>query len=111
MPKLNQNITLTCSAAGKPSVTKYRFYVNDTSIGNSTSGSLTVNANDCTRYNGNYKCVPESTIGDGEVKSQSVVVTGLYIRNWLYAAFLHISNKAAFLLHSFFFQQILFLFK
>ncbi|XP_065056313.1 hemicentin-2-like [Rhopilema esculentum] len=75
MPKQNQNITLTCSAIGKPSVTKYKFYVNDTSIGNSTSGSLTVNASDCTRYNGNYKCVPESSIGDGEVKSQSVVVT------------------------------------
>ena len=80
-PKLNQNTTLTCSAVGKPSVTKYRFYVDDTSVGNSTSGSLTLNANDCTRYNGNYKCVPESSIGDGEVKSQSVVVTGLYIRN------------------------------
>ncbi|XP_065055821.1 hemicentin-1-like isoform X1 [Rhopilema esculentum] len=75
MPKLNQNITLTCSAIGKPSVTKYRFYVNDKSIGNSTSGSLTVNANDCTMYNGNYKCVPESSIGDGEVKTQSVVMT------------------------------------
>ncbi|XP_065055871.1 hemicentin-2-like isoform X2 [Rhopilema esculentum] len=75
MLKLNQNITLTCSAVGKPSVTKYRFYVNDKSIGSSTSGSLTVNASDCTRYNGNYKCVPESSIGDGEVKTQSVVVT------------------------------------
>ena len=75
-PKLNQMIKLSCSAIAKPAVTMYRFYMNDTSIGNSTSGNLSVNASDCLRFNGYFKCVPENARGQGEMKQQLIVVTG-----------------------------------
>ena len=55
----------------------YRFYVNDTSIGNSTSGLLSINANDCVKFNGYFKCVPENSRGQGEIKQQLIVVTGM----------------------------------
>ena len=80
-PKLNQIINLTCSAVAKPAVTMYRFYVNETSIGNSTNGSLSVNASDCLRYNGYFKCVPENDRGQGEMNQQFIVVTGMFQSN------------------------------
>ena len=75
-PKLSQIIQLTCIANGKPAVSMYRFYVNDTSIGNSTNGSLSVNANDCLKFNGYFKCAPENSKGQGKIKQQLIVVTG-----------------------------------
>ena len=68
---LNTNIQLTCSATGLPSARNYRFYVNDILIGNETDGKLTVNVSTsvCGNYIGEYKCIPESTIGDGEIKT------------------------------------------
>ena len=67
----NANMQLTCSATGLPDVRNYRFYVNDILIGNTTDGKLTalVSPSACAKYIGEYKCVPESTIGDGEIKT------------------------------------------
>ena len=68
---LNTNIQLNCRATGLPSVRNYRFYVNDILIGNETDGTLTVNVSSsvCGDYIGQYKCIPESSIGDGEIKT------------------------------------------
>ena len=64
----------------------YRFYVNDTSIGNSTSGFLSINASDCFKFNGYFKCVPENLKGQGEIKQQLIVVTGMFsTKTFLYA--------------------------
>ena len=68
---------MTCNAIGKPAVSMYKFYVNDTSIGNSTNGSLSVNANDCLKFNGYFKCIPENSKGQGEIKQQLILVTGM----------------------------------
>ena len=67
----NANMQLSCSATGLPNVRSYRFYVNDILIGNTTDGKLTamVSPSVCAKYTGEYKCVPESTIGDGEIKT------------------------------------------
>jgi len=73
-PKLNEDITLNCNAIGKPNVITYRFFINQTYIGNSTSGNLTVKSNNCLRYNGYYKCIPVNVRGEGEEKQQLVVV-------------------------------------
>ena len=68
---LNANMQLSCNATGLPNVRNYRFYVNDILIGNTTDGKLTamVSPSVCAKYTGEYKCVPESTIGDGEIKT------------------------------------------
>ena len=68
---LNTNVQLSCSATGLPNVRNYRFYVNNILIGNTTDGKLTamVSPSVCVKYTGEYKCVPESTIGDGEIKT------------------------------------------
>ena len=55
----------------------YRFYVNDTSIGNSTNGMLSMNANDCFKFNGYFKCLPENSKGQGEIKQQLLAVIGM----------------------------------
>ena len=62
---------LSCSAIGIPSVRNYRFYVNDILVGNTTNGILTVKVSpsNCANFSGEYKCIPESTIGDGEMKT------------------------------------------
>ena len=70
---LNTNIELTCTADGMPSTRNYRFYVNGKLIGNKTDGKLTVNVSpsNCVNYTGEYKCVPESAIGDGEMETET----------------------------------------
>ena len=76
-PKLNEDITLTCSAIGKPNVITYRFFINQNYIGNSTNGNLTVNANNCSKYNGYYKCIPVNVHGEGEEKQQLIGLKGI----------------------------------
>eukprot|EP00112_Aurelia_sp_Birch-Aquarium-sp1_P002056 Seg1224.2 transcript_id=Seg1224.2/GoldUCD/mRNA.D3Y31 product=Hemicentin-2 protein_id=Seg1224.2/GoldUCD/D3Y31 len=68
---LNTTIKLTCAAKGLPSVRNYGLYVNGKLIGNQTDGNLTVNLSpsNCAKYFGEYKCVPESIIGEGESKT------------------------------------------
>ena len=68
---LNTSIQLTCTAVGLPSVRNYGFYVNGNLIGNTTDGKLTVigSPSNCGKYFGDYKCVPESIIGEGESKT------------------------------------------
>ena len=70
---LNTNLQLSCTADGVPSTRNYRFYVNGEMIGNNTNGQLTVNVSplNCVNYTGEYKCVPESTIGDGVVRTKT----------------------------------------
>ena len=67
----NASMQLSCSATGLPNVKNYRFYVNEIFLGNTTDGKLTalVSPSACAKYIGEYKCVPESTIGDGEIKT------------------------------------------
>ena len=69
---LNTNLQLSCTADGVPSTRNYRFYVNGVMIGNKTNGQLTiiVSPSNCVNYSGEYKCVPESTIGDGMMKTE-----------------------------------------
>ena len=76
-PLLNEEITLSCSAVGKPNVITYRFFISQTYIGNSTSGNFSVNANNCSRHNGNYRCVPVNAQGEGKEKQELVVVKGM----------------------------------
>ena len=70
---MNTNVQLNCTAHGIPRTRNYRFYVNEKLIGNETNGKLSVNVSksNCVDYNGLYKCVPESTIGDGEIKTET----------------------------------------
>ena len=58
-------------------MTAYRFYINHTYIGNSTTGTLSVNASNLSKYNGYYRCIPVNTRGEGEEKQQLVVVKGI----------------------------------
>ena len=70
---LNAEIKIVCFATAVPGVRSYKFYRNGLLIGNTTDGklSLKVHPSNCTIYDGEYKCVPESPLGDGEVKVET----------------------------------------
>ena len=76
-PKLNQVIQLNCSAIGNPPVIIYRFLVNETSIGNSTTGRFSVNVSDCSKYSGYFKCIPVNVLGEGTPAQQFLTPTGM----------------------------------
>ena len=59
----------------------YRFFVNGTSIGNSTNGSFSVNVNDCLMYSGYFKCIPVNSQGEGVQAQQFVAPTGMLCHN------------------------------
>ena len=70
---LNAEIQIVCFATAVPGVKNYKFYRNGILIGNKTDGrlSLKIHPSNCTMYEGEYKCVPESPLGDGEVKAET----------------------------------------
>ena len=76
-PKLNQVIQLNCSAIGNPPVMIYRFLVNETSIGNSTNGSFSLNVSDCSKYSGYFKCIPVNAMGEGTQAQEFLAPTGM----------------------------------
>ena len=55
----------------------YRFYLNGTSLGSSTNGSLSIVITDCSKFNGYLKCIPENLRGPGETGQQLLVVNGM----------------------------------
>eukprot|EP00794_Sanderia_malayensis_P011271 gene11271-12451_t len=61
--KLNELVTVQCSAVGNPPVTNYHFFLNDNFIGSSTNGTYTFTPTDCLSYTGTYKCSASSRIG------------------------------------------------
>ena len=80
-----------------PSTRNYRFYVNGKLIGNKTDGKLTVNVlpSNCVNYTGEYKCVPESTIGDGEMKVETREFDCEYFS--IHPAWLSLTKKKCFI--------------
>ena len=55
----------------------YRFFINETSIGNSTNGSLSVNVSDCLMHSGYFKCIPVNAQGEGVQAQQFVAPIGI----------------------------------
>ena len=65
-------VSLNCSADANPLAYLYRFYLNDTIIGNSSSGlfNITVDAD------GVYTCVPVNQVGTGQSAVVRVTAVG-----------------------------------
>ncbi len=75
-PLEKQNLTVTCLAVGKPTVTNYMLYIGDTLHGSSTSGTFLIYASECKKFSGDYKCSATNAIGNSPNKTQNVVVSG-----------------------------------
>ena len=65
-------MSLNCTTDANPDAHVYRFYFNDTLIGNSSSGvfNATVDAD------GVYSCVPINTVGTGHNATVSITAVG-----------------------------------
>lgn len=60
-------VTFTCHVvAAKPQVSKYRFYLNDTTkVKDSKENQYTINDAQRSQHYGEYMCVPQNDAGDG----------------------------------------------
>ena len=72
-------VSLDCSTNANPAAHVYQFYLNDTIIGNSSSGvfKITVDAD------GVYTCVPINEVGTGQNATVSITMVGKYISNFV----------------------------
>ena len=61
------SVTFTCSVtAAKPQVSRYKFYLNDTTLVKSSSDNqYTIHNVQRSQHYGKYKCVPRNDVGDG----------------------------------------------
>ena len=65
-------VSLNCSTDANPDAHVYQFYLNDTKIGNSSSGVFNVTV----KADGVYTCVPINTAGTGHNATVSVTAVG-----------------------------------
>lgn len=65
--KQGGSVTFTCGiTTAKPQVSRYKFYLNDTTlVKNSSDNQYTVNNVQRSQHYGKYKCVPHNDVGDG----------------------------------------------
>ena len=66
------NISLNCSTDANPDAHIYHFYLNESLIGNSSSGVF----NTTVMEDGVYTCVPINTVGTGVNATVSITVVG-----------------------------------
>lgn len=61
------SVTFTCNAtAANPQVSRYKFYLNDTTLVKHTSDNqYTIHNVQRSQHYGKYKCVPRNDVGDG----------------------------------------------
>ena len=61
------SVTFTCHVtAAKPQVSRYRFYLNDTTlVKDSNDRQYTINNVQRSQHYGKYKCVPRNDVGNG----------------------------------------------
>ena len=65
-------MSFICSTDANPAAHVYRFYLNHTLTGNSSTGVF----NDTVEEDGEYACVPINTVGTGRSVSVSVTTVG-----------------------------------
>ena len=72
------SVTLTCHVtAAKPQVSRYRYYLNDTTlVKDSNDNQYTINNVQPSQHYGSYKCVPSNDVGDGPEATVSLYVNG-----------------------------------
>ena len=78
------SVAFTCYvAAAKPQVSRYRFYLNDTTlVKDSNDNKYTINNVQRSQHYGKYKCIPRNDVGDGPEAAVILNVNGeLY--HWL----------------------------
>ena len=65
--KQGGSVTFICGVtAAKPQVSRYKFYLNDTTlVKNSSDNQYTINKVHRSQHYGKYKCVPRNDVGDG----------------------------------------------
>ena len=76
----DDTVTSTCHVtAAKPQVSRYIFYLNDTTIVKDGNGSqYTINNAQRSQHYGKYKCVPSNNVGDGPEATVTLHVNGEY---------------------------------
>ena len=77
------SVTFTCHVtAAKPQVSRYRFYLNDTTqVKDSNDSQYTINNVQRSQHFGEYKCVPRNDVGDGPEAAVMLNVKSEYHRN------------------------------
>ena len=72
------SVTLTCHVtAAKPQVSRYRFYLNDTTLAkDSNDNQYTINNVQRSQHYGKYKCIPSNDAGDGPEATLVLNVNG-----------------------------------
>lgn len=72
------SVTFTCNAiAAMPQVSRYKFYLNDTTlVKNSSDNQYTINNVQRSQHYGKYKCVPRNDVGDGPEAIVTLNVNG-----------------------------------
>ena len=92
----NSNVTFTCTAEGSPSP-DYRFFHDDTLLGNSSSGTFQT----LVTKSGLYSCVPVNKAGEGQKRSVTITVVGeLFGFMCLYKSSLSCCDRKLFILRS-----------
>jgi len=77
------SVAFTCDVtAAKPQVSRYRFYLNDTTkVKDSNDNQYTINNVQRSQHYGKYKCIPRNDVGDGAEAAVILNVNGeLYHR-------------------------------
>ena len=67
-------MSLKCTTDANPDAHIYRFYLNDSLIGNSSSDVF----NTTVKTDGVYTCVPVNTVGEGDNATVNVTAVGKY---------------------------------
>ena len=72
------SVTFTCHVtAAQPQVSRYRFYLNDTTlVKDSDDSQYTINNVQRSQHYGKYKCVPHNDVGDGPEAAVILNVNG-----------------------------------
>ena len=93
----NSNVTFTCTSEGNPPPHEYRFFHEDTLLGNSSSGMFHTKVT----KSGLYSCVPVNKAGEGQKRSVNITVVGeLFGFMCLYKSSLSCCDRKLFILRS-----------
>jgi len=73
-----ESVRFTCDVtAAKPQVSRYRFYLNDTTlVRDSTDNRYIINNVQRSQHYGKYKCIPRNDVGNGSEAAVILNVTG-----------------------------------
>ena len=78
------SVTFTCDVtAATPQVSRYRFYLNDTTqVKDSNDNQYTINNVQRSQHYGKYGCIPRNDVGDGPEAAVILNVNGK-LHHWL----------------------------